>query len=249
MSSRRSVRQLIVAVLLGVLVGGGLFAITPAGAEVSQSLATSWKKIWKKELKPLADRRYYKKSQSDAKYASKAEAAAAAAAAQSAATSAANSATDGKLGGYYKKTESDARYAPFPTTIRGTFSVEFQAAAAGANGSDGISFGSNLSAAPTAHLIPDGGPVPADCSGTPAAPGAAPGHLCVFIALQSANAGNARLFNAVGSSGASSFGTNTAVTSTAAGAVFYYGSWAVTPAGLAAAPRSTPSQGGAREGQ
>lgn len=68
MSSRRTPRQLIVAVLVGVLVGGGLLAVTPAGAEVSQSVATNWKKIWKKNLKPLADRRYYKKSTSDAKY-------------------------------------------------------------------------------------------------------------------------------------------------------------------------------------
>ena len=76
MSSRRSVRQLLVAVLLGVLVGGGLMAVTPAGAEVSSAVATNWKKIWKKNLKPLADRRYYKKSASDAKYSTKAETAA-----------------------------------------------------------------------------------------------------------------------------------------------------------------------------
>lgn len=68
MSSRRSVRQVLVAVLLGVLVGGGLMAVTPAGAEVSSAVATNWKKIWKKNLKPLADRRYYTKKQSDAKY-------------------------------------------------------------------------------------------------------------------------------------------------------------------------------------
>ena len=62
MSSRRSVRQLLVAVLLGVLVGGGLMAVTPAGAEVSNAVATNWKKIWKKNLKPLADKRYYTKA-------------------------------------------------------------------------------------------------------------------------------------------------------------------------------------------
>ena len=68
MSSRRTVRQVLVAVLLGVLVGGGLMAVTPAGAEVSSAVATNWKKIWKKNLKPLADKRYYTKKQSDAKY-------------------------------------------------------------------------------------------------------------------------------------------------------------------------------------
>ena len=48
-------------------------AVTPAGAEVSNAVATNWKKIWKKNLKPLADKRYYTKAQSDAKYPAKAE--------------------------------------------------------------------------------------------------------------------------------------------------------------------------------
>src|SRR6476469_1914463 len=103
MSSRRPVRQLLVAVLLGVLVGGGLMAVTPAGAEVSQAAATSWKKIWKKELKPLAAKAFYTKKQSDSTFATKAESAAG--------DAAANAATDAKLGGYYKKAESDAKYA------------------------------------------------------------------------------------------------------------------------------------------
>ncbi|WP_210438646.1 hypothetical protein [Nocardioides xinjiangensis] len=68
MSPRRSVRRLVVAVLLGVLVGGGLMAVTPAGAEVSQAAATSWKKIWKKDLKPLAAKTFHTKKQSDARY-------------------------------------------------------------------------------------------------------------------------------------------------------------------------------------
>jgi hypothetical protein len=68
MSVRRSARTLVPAVLVGVLVGGGLMAVTPAGAEVSQAAATSWKKIWKKELKPLAAKTFYTKAQSDGKY-------------------------------------------------------------------------------------------------------------------------------------------------------------------------------------
>ena len=43
-------------------------AVTPAGAEVSQAVATNWKKIWKKNLKPLADKRYYTKKKSNARY-------------------------------------------------------------------------------------------------------------------------------------------------------------------------------------
>ncbi|RYB92634.1 hypothetical protein EUA06_06750 [Nocardioides glacieisoli] len=113
MSSRRSLRQLLVAVLLGVLVGGGLMAVTPAGAEVSSAVATNWKKIWKKNLKPLADKRYYTKKQSDAKYSTKAETAAGDAASQAAA----NTATDSKLTGYYKKAEIDAKLAPFVNSV------------------------------------------------------------------------------------------------------------------------------------
>ena len=68
-------------------------AVTPAGAEVSSAVATNWKKIWKKNLKPLADKRYYTKAQTDAKYQPKAESAASAAAR----LAGANAATDAKL--------------------------------------------------------------------------------------------------------------------------------------------------------
>lgn len=245
MSSRRSVRQLIVAVLLGVLVGGGLMAITPAGAEVSQSLATSWKKIWKKELKPLADKRYYKKSQSDGKYASKAEAAAAAAAAQAAATSAANSATDGKLGGYYKKTESDAKYAPAPGVVRGSWALMDTAAAAGNFLTADLNWGYTFSSAPTVHYIAPAGPVPNGCSGTVAAPVADPGHLCVF-AFANNGVGDIDIRNVSNLAGvASPFGANLFASADASGNVYAYGSWAVRGLGLAAgAPRETPTQGG-----
>ena len=91
MSPRRTPRQLVVAVLVGVLVGGGLLAVTPAGAEVSQVAATNWKKIWKKNLKPLADKRYYTKAQSDTKYQPKG--------------------SYETAGSGYTKAESDAKYA------------------------------------------------------------------------------------------------------------------------------------------
>ncbi|CAM3578401.1 hypothetical protein [Nocardioides zeicaulis] len=112
MSSRRPVRQLLVAVLLGVLVGGGLMAVTPAGAEVSQAAATSWKKIWKKELKPLAAKAFYTKSKANQAFATKAESAAG--------DAAANAATDTKLGSYYKKSEIDAKLAPFVNAVAAT---------------------------------------------------------------------------------------------------------------------------------
>ena len=73
MSSRRSVRRPLVALLVGVLVGGGLMAVTPAGAEVSNAVATNWKKIWNKELKPQADQRYYTKKKSNKRYYTKSD--------------------------------------------------------------------------------------------------------------------------------------------------------------------------------
>ena len=106
MSSRRSVRQLLVAVLLGVLVGGGLMAVTPAGAEVSNAVATNWKKIWKKNLKPLADKRYYTKAQSDTKYQPKGSYEAAGSGYTKAET--------------YSKAEIDAKLAPFVNSVAAT---------------------------------------------------------------------------------------------------------------------------------
>ena len=116
MSSRRSVRQLLVAVLLGVLVGGGLMAVTPAGAEVSSAVATNWKKIWKKNLKPLADRRYYKKAQSGATFSTKAEADA---------KYQPKGAYEAAGSGYakaetYNKSEVDAKLALFVNTVAAT---------------------------------------------------------------------------------------------------------------------------------
>ena len=234
MSSRRSVRQLLVAVILGVLVGGGLMAVTPAGAEVSNAVATNWKKIWKKNLKPLADKRYYTKAQSDTKYATKAESAASAAAAQAGATSAANAATDTKLADYYKKAETDAKYQTKTQLIRGGYMTGGTAAAAGAFLQDAISYGVTLSAAPTVHFIAMGGPLPVGCSGTAAAPDALPGHLCVFEAAN-LNHGAVTIFQVNGSGGSSTMGAILIGSSSAAGQSFSAGSWAVRPVALAGA--------------
>ena len=162
-------------------------AVTPAGAEVSSAVATNWKKIWKKNLKPLADKRYYKKSQSDAKYASKAESAASAAAAQAAA----NAATDTKLGGYYKKTEtyskaeSDAKYAPLRRrrSVAATSSPAPPRRAASCTRML-VSFGFNFSVAPAVEVVPQGDPATANCPGTVAAPKAAPGFVCFYEPLR-----------------------------------------------------------------
>ena len=244
MSSRRSARQLLVAVLLGVLVGGGLMAVTPAGAEVSQSVATSWKKIWKKNLRPLADKRYYTKAQSDTKYATKAESAAG--------DAASNAATDSKLSNYYKKTESDAKYAaagssyskaesdakyaPTTAVVRGSWSMMDNAASVGSYMSTDINWGYTFSAPLAVHFIPSGGALPAGCSGTVAAPVAAAGNLCVFAFGQS-GVGNPDIRNVSNSGGTTSpFGANLFATATATGNVYAYGSWAAR--GVAIAPNA-----------
>ena len=245
MSSRRTPRQLLVAVLLGVLVGGGLMAITPAGAEVSQAAATSWKKIWKKNLKPLADRRYYTKSASKKTFATKAESAAAASAAAAAAQAGANAATDGKLGGYYTKAQGDAKYAPYPSLIKGSYFMTTTAAAAGAQVGADISFGYTASVAPIVHYIASGAVPPAGCSGTVEAPDAAVGHLCVFEQVD-VNASNQQIYDVRGIAGVSSrMGALLNATSTAAGGVFVYGSWAMRPASVSASADHANRQPGA----
>ena len=137
MQSRTGLKRAVAAVVAGVLIGGGVTAVSPAGAEVEQFAATNWKKIWKKKLKPQADKRYYTKSASDAKYSTKAEVGAAFANYYTKAQ------TDAALGGFYTKAqsdakyqpvgsyaaagssytkaESDAKYAPYPSLIKGTY--------------------------------------------------------------------------------------------------------------------------------
>ena len=228
-------------------------AITPAGAEVSNAVATNWKKIWKKNLQPLADKRYYTKAQSDTKYQpkgsyetagsgytkaetySKAEAdakydaAGAAAAAPAAATAAANSNTDTKLGNFFTKAQGDARYAPMPGVIRGTF-IEVLSNATLAT--ESISFGQTLSANPVVNIIQPSGVVPAGCAGgTVAAPSAQPGNFCLFLRYSSAE--TLTVNNSTLGSGASSFGAILLANRAAAGYLEVSGSWAVRPSALA----------------
>jgi hypothetical protein len=177
MNSRSRVRHSIAVILIGVLVGGGLMAITPAGAEVSQ-MATNWTKIWKKKLQPQADKRYYTKSTSDSKYATKTE---------SDAKYATKTESDAKYqpkgsyataGSSYTRAESDAKYAAKPVVLRGDWVIT--GVPAGDIGTTSVGFGLTLPAAPTAHYIPAGAAPPQGCSGTYASPGASAGHLCVF---------------------------------------------------------------------
>ena len=233
MSSRRPVRQLVVAILLGVLVGGGLMAVTPAGAEVSQAVATNWKKIWKKNLKPLADKRYYTKAQSDTKYQPKGSY-------ETAGSGYSKAESDAKYAGAgsgYTKAESDAKYSPVPTTMRGSFLAHSYVPAATEYATTDIHFPAQLKVAPAVHVIDFGGTPPTGCSGTAAAPGAAPGHLCIFVAGKTNASGfytckAAGTDCALGATGsADPWGLTMYVVSAAAGRTQAYGSWALNPGG------------------
>jgi hypothetical protein len=236
MSSRRSVRQVLVAVLLGVLVGGGLMAVTPAGAQVSTAVATNWKKIWKKNLKPLADKRYYTKAQSDAKYQPKGSYETAGSGYSKAESDAKYSAA----GSSYSKAEGDAKYQSKTQLIRGTVLLADTAAAAGGFLTESLSFGVTLSAAPTPHFIAAGDPLPAGCLGTAAAPDAQPGHLCVFETIRTNVTGNPGIYASTGGPGTSTMGALMTVFSTAAGTAYVAGTWAVRPAAVSNA-RTNPA--------
>jgi hypothetical protein len=227
--TRSSIASVAVLCTLG-LVGGGAALVSPASA----SAGVNWGHIFKKQIKPRADKRYYTKKKANARfsvksallgYYTKAESDAKYAATGSSYTKAESDTN------YYTKAQSDAKYAPFPSVIRGTYSAIGDTSAAGRFIGGSFSFGVTLAAAPTPHYIPLGGAVPAGCLGTPTAPDAAPGNLCIFE-RQNLNESNPTVFNpASGGVGSAAFGAAVYCTSTAAGYVFVYGSWAVRPLG------------------
>ena len=118
---------------------------------------------------------------------------------------------------------------PGGRTVRGTFAIFGTSASQVAFAP--ISFPVRLSAAPTPHYIPLGGAVPAGCSGVPSAPGAAPGHLCVFESETTADNDFNCVFNPItfDCASASIYGFGVSQTGTVAG-WSVGGSWAVTAA-------------------
>src|SRR6478609_11980980 len=244
MSSRRAVRRPLVALLVGVLVGGGLMAVTPAGAEVSNAVATNWNKIWNKELKPQADQRYYTKKKSNKRYYTKSDSDAKYQAAGSGYTKAESDTKYQPKGNYaltgssYTKAESDGKYIPKPVVMRGMYSAQFYGSAAGQWGGTTINFPVPLATAPEVHFIPSGGALPANCTGSGAAPGAAPGHLCIFERY-ALNRTFINSYGSTGSPGSDPTGVALGFTSAAAGAVVSSGTWALGVSGLA----STASRG------
>ncbi len=246
----------------GALIGGGIAMVTPAGAAVQGAAAAiDWKQVWKSEIKPRADKRYYTKKKSNQRYYTKTQTVAllgpyvdtpelvgALAGYYTKAQSDANYYTKTQSDtNYYSKAQADAKYAPTPTLIRGT--VMMMATAAGANGAagDNISYGITLTAAPTVHYIPVGGVPPAGCSGTALAPNAVAGHLCVFGGAEiNAVPGNIGIFTIFGGGGSNTNGAVILARSTAAGEMIVTGSWALRPAAIAPPAKGSASAGSAR---
>lgn len=220
-------------------------AVTPAGAQVSSAVATNWKKIWKKNLKPLADKRYYTKAQSDAKYQPKGSYEAAG----SGYTKGESDARYAGAGSGYTKAESDGKYVPVPTTYRGSFLAHAYVPGAGEYATADIAFPVQLKVAPTVHVIDTGVVPPAGCSGSAAAPGALPGHLCIFVAGKQnvsgyytcKGGGSSCVLGATGS--ADPWGLTMYAVSTAAGRAQAYGSWALNPGGTAGVSTTRPGGG------
>ena len=205
-------------------------AVTPAGAEVSQAVATNWKKIWKKNLRPLADKRYYTKAKSDAKYQPKGSYETAG----SGYTKAESDAKYAGAGSSYSKADSDAKYQAKTQLIRGAYMLGGTGAAAGEFFQDAISYGVTLSAAPTVHFIPMGAAVPNGCLGTAAAPDAVAGHLCVFETAAT-NMAVSGIYQVTGAGGSSTMGAIVTGGNPAIGQTYSAGSWAVRPLAVTSA--------------
>jgi hypothetical protein len=73
-------------------------------------------------------------------------------------------------------------------TLRGAFGpTAAGVSGAGHSAGEGVSFGGyGLAARPQAHVIAVGGSATTECPGSAAAPSAIPGHLCLYLAKQSA---------------------------------------------------------------
>jgi hypothetical protein len=117
--------------------------------------------------------------------------------------------------------------APAGATEYGSFSGQGVAAGAGAFDATYITFPVPLAAAPTAHVITPGDPVPAGCGGTASSPTASSGHFCIFVAYELNTSGAYVVFNPVtGFGGTSRFGAILSLSSAAGGNYAITGTWA-----------------------
>jgi len=223
--------------VLALLLGGTIAMVSPAGA----ALSTDWKQIWKHEIKPRADKRYYTKAKVDTKlgaYETKVDHATSLGAYETKAEH------DASLGNYYTKAQSDANYytkgqsdakyaTKTPAVIRGMYFAG-TTSGAGALMADSISYGVQLTANPIVHYIPVATAVPAGCSGSAAAPDAQPGHLCIFEGIAS-NTGARNFYSPTNYQNGVAVYAYTNV----AGQGYFSGTWALRPVGVVAKPTAT----------
>jgi hypothetical protein len=102
---------------------------------------------------------------------------------------------------------------------------------AGHDGASEISFGFALPSAPVVHVIHIGAAVPAGCSGSASAPGASPGHLCIFEGTNTNADVNLFACNPVTGlcdNSATPYGTGVSAEADGYGAWSDAGTWAVT---------------------
>lgn len=71
---------------------------------------------------------------------------------------------------------------PAGVTLRGAVGAVVEEPTAGGTAGTGVSFGFELPARPSAHVVPEGASAPPACPGTSEAPEAASGNLCVYLA-------------------------------------------------------------------
>jgi hypothetical protein len=248
--TRRAGLALVISSAL--LAGGTVAMVSPAGA----ALGDDWQQIWKHEIKPRADKRYYTKKQVGTTFISQAQLTTTLGGYETKAahdaslggyeTKAAHDASlagyytkaqsDAALANYYTKTQGDARYAPYPAVVRGSY-IDLNPS--GAEIDSPIWYGVTLAVAPAVHYIQVGDPIPAGCAGNATLPDALPGHLCVFE-TGSFNLGTRGVATPAGSAGSS--GTSGAYVygqPAAAGQFWFRGTWALRPTALApfAAPK------------
>ena len=123
---------------------------------------------------------------------------------------------------------------PSGKTVRGVFAPGGTAADANSIAQEGVSFGWGMADFPIVHYIEFGATPPPECPGTPTAPQAQAGHLCIYEA-DSVNVSGVCVFNPAHTSDPSCTATSLrgfgiGITSETSGDFWLQGSWAVTRA-------------------
>lgn len=119
MSGSISRKAAVAFALSTALIAGGVSAVSPAVASsednVVHAAGTNWQKVWNKQLKPRADRRYYTKRKTNKKFATKSDLGLEIGALASNTYTKAQ--VDAGLGNVYTKAEIDGKLAPFANSV------------------------------------------------------------------------------------------------------------------------------------